>query len=747
MDNLETPYEEEADFIECTACEKSLRGETLYKIHLTTPGHIKKEDVLVAQGLAVRKHTVPIFKDILQYLDYLKLDEPIIGLNFLDEVPNPDPQSGPKYMCRLCNQGASLGDMVCHVIGRKHRLKYVEEKRSDLVTWDGITIRNQGGKVMRAKAQIIERQDGRGTPKPMVKRGIEGKLNISRVPQRPRQNIDRSIPPRPQQDVPPLLPELKNYHRRKNVPGYPKTPAFHPDDMDMNMDMNLNMNMNMNMNRDRDRLSHDRDDKDLRRADYREEYREDYMNPDYHTPYGGKYNEEPQRRGVPDNHTWEQQDAPRYDYQEQMPHGQTHDKQYYPEEAPPYKRPHPERDPLQEFYSEEVRRRQVRSHEYQPSQVVYPKGDKQRWSLEKESGRQDGMNRAHRQESAEPEAKRRNLSTPLDGDRSQDHLFNIIQDYHHEMRDPYQEQTFDRPGPSRAGAPTTQRRIQVSSTISNIPEPFRRFLKGGANDEARGKRKSRFSDATPEELEMTKEIDGYGPSYPQTGGDHRAVGAPLRSDFNETQYLDFYGESESSHLTEGYHRGGSDSEGVFDMLKNIEIDNAEEADFLKSKLCSLLNEFKSKKMEKAGLDLAGMSKNYSDFKMDPQAHQYDRGQREDPDRRGPEDLDYNHGHRGGWKQHENIPEERHPEYHYPTPGEPRHSSRGRYEDEPPRYPKRFEEPMHPRDYQPAAEEFFDSHSSAPPPHMEQMNRMQRDPRYSNNLDKITSALLELVARK
>lgn len=42
MDNFETPYEEEdISFIECEICEKSLRGDTLYKIHLTTPGHIK----------------------------------------------------------------------------------------------------------------------------------------------------------------------------------------------------------------------------------------------------------------------------------------------------------------------------------------------------------------------------------------------------------------------------------------------------------------------------------------------------------------------------------------------------------------------------------------------------------------------------------------------------------------------------------------------------------------------------------
>lgn len=30
-------------------------------------------------GVAVKQHNIPEFTDILQYLDYLKLDEPIIG--------------------------------------------------------------------------------------------------------------------------------------------------------------------------------------------------------------------------------------------------------------------------------------------------------------------------------------------------------------------------------------------------------------------------------------------------------------------------------------------------------------------------------------------------------------------------------------------------------------------------------------------------------------------------------------------
>lgn len=73
--------------------------------------------------------------------------------------------------------------------------------------------------------------------------------------------------------------------------------------------------------------------------------------------------------------------------------------------------------------------------------------------------------------------------------------------------------------------------------------------------------------------------------------------------------------------------------------------------------------------------------------------------------------------------------------------------RATHPDEPACYPERFQEPMHPRDYRPAGEEFLDIHSSAPPLHMDRGPRMDRGARYSNNLDKITSTLLELVKRK
>lgn len=43
-------------------------------------------------------------------------------------MPNKDLQGDPRYKCTLCNQSAHLTEMVRHLIGRKHRQKYVVRK-------------------------------------------------------------------------------------------------------------------------------------------------------------------------------------------------------------------------------------------------------------------------------------------------------------------------------------------------------------------------------------------------------------------------------------------------------------------------------------------------------------------------------------------------------------------------------------------------------------------------------------------
>ncbi|XP_059365574.1 uncharacterized protein LOC132104261 isoform X1 [Carassius carassius] len=169
MADLLTVYDDDEKsyaFIDCRICDKRIRGETQYKIHVTTLQHLKKEDTLVSQGEIPRQPPLPEWTDIREYLEYLNLEEPIIGLNSLIQVPDHVADDGKtvlKYKCRMCVVEMDLYSMVAHIIGRKHRQKYLELKRPDLVTWQDNN-QKQPGLVARAKAAVVEKQEGWGKP-------------------------------------------------------------------------------------------------------------------------------------------------------------------------------------------------------------------------------------------------------------------------------------------------------------------------------------------------------------------------------------------------------------------------------------------------------------------------------------------------------------------------------------------------------------------------------------------------------
>ncbi|KAM3595622.1 uncharacterized protein V6R79_000282 [Siganus canaliculatus] len=656
----------------------------------------------------------------------MQFDEPIIGLNFLVEEPSDDPQSGPKYTCRLCRLTACLSEMVCHVIGRKHRQKYLEVKRPDLVTWDKQN-QNQSGKIIRARAVIVERQDGRGAPVPMEKK----MPNKFKAPQRQQQNWGQNMSQNFTQPNFSQLPRLMDF---RHPPGFSKA------DDPFRQGEQYNLGQDSNMYQQKDAFSRG-SGKEMQRG-YRKENDMsggEYMGSDFQSEYDQQFHEYPQ----------ESNNAPKYDSRAEMPRGQA--QQYYTEEAPSQRRPYQGHDPLKEFYDEEVRLGRVRS-ENLSSQQIYPEGHKQRWSQDKPSDRQLGLDGGDKRLS-ELEARRSHPATLLENRGPRDHLFNVITDYGHNMRDPHQGEEDANPGPSRAGAPNPHRQVEITRTLTNIPEPFRRFLKGPTPDMEQGKRKrkSRFSDATAEEVATTKRMlrDEYGPPNPKFGTRPRPVGAPLRPEILQappSHLDDLYAQSQGPHHDESYQREETQSEGVFDMLKNIEIDNAEEANFLKSKLCSLLKEFKAKKSDKsAQSNYRKSSEDYND-----RVAMYETGYRDDSDLRQTEGPYFEEDHtENSWKQPERIPKERLQAYHHPVQNEARHPNlnQGAYE-EPGTYPERFHQPMHgTHDYRPATQEFFNSRSSAPPLHTEQGARMDRSTRYSRNLDKITSTLLEFVARK
>lgn len=177
-------------------------------------------------------------------------------------------------------------------------------------------------------------------------------------------------------------------------------------------------------------------------------------------------------------------------------------------EDSPYRRPYPERGSLKEFYSKDMRGGQSRPAECESQEWLYSEADSCRQSLDRELPRQVSMNRSAGRGLSKPEGNYRGFSSTVQGDRPF-HMNFAIQDYGHKSREVHKEGYNCVPGPSgRPGLSLSHRQSRVSRCMADIPEPFKRFLSGPATNTEQGKRKrkSRFSDASVEEIESAKNM-------------------------------------------------------------------------------------------------------------------------------------------------------------------------------------------------------------------------------------------------
>lgn len=155
-----------------------------------------------------------------------------------------------------------------------------------------------------------------------------------------------------------------------------------------------------------------------------------------------------------------------------------------------YRRGYPETDPLDILCTEEKGIEHGRSSVYK---LLYPNNDSCQWSWDRRRG------------STEPES-RRSFSRGVGSDQSRDLLVNAQLREDHNIGEPYTEAT--KPGLSRSGLSNFESKGDVPRFMADIPEPFKRFLKGRNNDIEQGKRKrkSRFSDASVEEVVKTRRM-------------------------------------------------------------------------------------------------------------------------------------------------------------------------------------------------------------------------------------------------
>lgn len=239
--------------------------------------------------------------------------------------------------------------------------------------------------------------------------------------------------------------------------------------------------------RDEDPVSRDHYGRDLRRADYRggdvERERRDYREPEFQSNYEEFGCNEFESRAEPTSGQCQHEDSP-------------------------YGRPYPERGSLREFSSKDLRGGQGRPAEYESQEQLYSDADGRRQSLDRELPRQVSMNRSGRQGFSEPEGNYRGSSSTAHSDWPFD-MKVTVQDYGHKSREMHQGDYNCDPGPSgRLALGISQRQSGVSGCMADIPEPFKRFLSGPAidTDQGKRKRKTRFSDASTEELETAKKM-------------------------------------------------------------------------------------------------------------------------------------------------------------------------------------------------------------------------------------------------
>ncbi|XP_062384699.1 uncharacterized protein si:ch211-13c6.2 isoform X3 [Sardina pilchardus] len=579
---------------------------------------------------------MPVWESFLDYLDYLKLDEPIIGLSCLEQTESQVLGNGQfrlKYKCKMCNLEADLPAMASHVVGRKHRQKFLELQRPDLITWDNKYSLSQQGKVIRAKAEVIERQEGRGKPVDLhpTRRNSRGNgPQRGNGPPNPRfQNPRPNMGPqqggldRGQQrygpadmDIPPQdFPEDPRYQRKRvddgyysarSGPDYPEDAPFqhgYQEDNDhVRPPFPESGEYGQRYPKDNGREEPYPEDDHRRRPFMDDPPRQAFDKGDRYEP--SYYEDEPrgqpppgddQRPYVGDNHS-----------------GQRFSDRDFPPN--PYARAYQEEAPRQrpdDSYGERV------FSERDSSGHLFPQTDRRQPGVpenRKQAYPEEGAFDRNVQEDVERDRYGRRESTEwhpkADTDRRFSGRSDGEQQYSERGFEPHRsshgdgrERSFsgydterNRGDEARFGGAISESRMERDwaeargppsrpSDVLGRPRSDFPQHQGAPQQESlpSRKRRSRFSDCTEAEKELLQKYQ-----MAQTVSERLAQNPPTK----------IQKHSESARLREDYReRGGAqqDPANVMDVLKDVQIDSVEEANFLKNKLCSLLKEFQANK--------------------------------------------------------------------------------------------------------------------------------------------------------
>ncbi|XP_067282835.1 trichohyalin isoform X1 [Pseudorasbora parva] len=556
MSDLLTVYDDDQanTFIDCMICDKRIRGETHYKIHVTTVQHLKKEESFASQGKIPRQPPLPEWKDIVEYLKYLNLDEPIIGLGSLKQIPDHVTDDGKavlKYKCRLCAVDMDLFSMVAHIVGRKHRQKYLELKRPDLVTWHD-NAQKQPGLVARAKAAVVEKQEGWGTPVALRRdlfTHFQGRDLQSSVHEQPHYG----------QDFNRESPLAKDMHKQTYLKEQGR-PYYTGEEYDQYDRPNPDDAIRQQSYPEGNRHQKPYEEAEMRGRGLRGDNYPDRAEREMHTrsyaDQGGRSLRE-DYEGVLD--------------QGQFSRGDRHVSIDVQEKV------YNEGMPRNRFNDKDLRIQRPAESKYQAEQM-----ECRRYAAYEEEKTATKPMPMHERSFRDEERR----GTVRELHREAWDNANEMQGYPH-MLDPRDPRAY-----SQEAVP------------------------------AKKKKKSRFSDATAEEIALAHMRHTKKPSQKekQRGTQFRANPPP--PSFNN-QFVD-PGSTSQSHLDPKH-------ENVLDILSDIQIENMDDARFLKEKLCSVLKEFQAKKSGADGGPSSQSASDHRGLKQTDQRRDAYKDPRDDPD--------------------------------------------------------------------------------------------------------------------
>ncbi|XP_027031848.2 uncharacterized protein si:ch211-13c6.2 isoform X1 [Tachysurus fulvidraco] len=685
MADLLTVYDdgEANSFIDCPICDKRIRGDTNYKIHVTTMQHLKREIALADKGLIPNPIPLPEWTGIKEYLTYLNLNEPIIGLGDLvqeEDFISSDGSTLLRYRCRLCTVQMDLCDMATHVVGRRHRQKYLERHRPDLVTWEKNS-EKQAGVVARAKAAIVEKQEGWGNPVPLI-----------------RSEKGRSVRNRAAQACPSSVQERASSGRDRSKQSF-----YNQSYMEGNS---------------YSRPSHYHEDNQ-----YDQSYRGDV--PDHQSALGDNQYDAPYSQDGRQRNFYNEREYTERPFSEDgmnvgaFPGEGTPDRQRYMDKG----NPQPYKD---EWYPESNPNRG--SYKSREGNDYYGNISENRFGETGADYQESGRMR-------EPMYMSHHGPGPSMDERQQQ-----------DRNLPYREK-------GREGFQDVNETERRESFDMQNYNKRQRFYPNEDDLPSKKKRKSRFSDASPLEMALAQksQVDAMLSKYKQKGR-----GMPYMN--NQAS-----GSNMDSAATPRM-------ENVLDVLNDIQIENVQEANFLKDKLCALLKEFQTNKVQRTQGQVSQSSTDFTDSyhsgnKMEPHRempdlrrfddHNFQQHVRYDRDMQGPREyLHTRHGEEAPKSLRQNrVPEVS--EYQY---NPYREGSAGRSEERMVHHPDdrrvyreaawnsrpvREEERVYTEqhryrhDYRSGGDLYDPCEPSSSPP-------LETG---SSTLDKLASTLLELVARK